>query len=476
MHQIVFFFCGNGDSGIKSAPEIDEACHFKKNVIRIYLKGPHHKKIGNGYIWPNIDLIATTIKNAFNQQTLDLNRLLRTLGDGVCLQEVPADLPNPLSITRIALHGFSRGGMVVFAVAKALNDLNIPMDLIANQPVPGDPIDGLGESYYTKYHDLRSCQNIHSATTFLACYTIENGLLHNKYLKQMVAKFHPTTLVNNWIMPHQNHSAWVESNLIIFHIQILFEKSGYAVKYYTSLDITQAYQKKDTLYFTPKKLFHEILGHDGTVVITKDPVYLQLKLDKAVLILKDKDLPFEELSNDKASAVVALAQMGLGNNLKAMLEFILKDGLKAAFLVNTINEIYDLCEYLVHATRQKDNNFKSEQLAKFSSVYQQTIVMAAYDYLQIEHPSKGEKRKYSNLITQAEADFENEATSIDRNIKRKFMYITANGTSHLCGLFVLINSLNCMITGNYFFFNQTRSTMRIKEATADQLTILSQTL
>ena len=41
-------------------------------------------------------------------------------------------------INEITLEGFSRGAVKTFAVAKKLDNIGIPMHIIANQPVPGE--------------------------------------------------------------------------------------------------------------------------------------------------------------------------------------------------------------------------------------------------------------------------------------------------------------------------------------------------
>lgn len=68
-------------------------------------------------------------------------------------------LSGKIEVDEIILEGYSRGVIGACATARHLNKHNIPMHIIADQPVPGT-------SKYLKkdYSDMSECKNIRSAT------------------------------------------------------------------------------------------------------------------------------------------------------------------------------------------------------------------------------------------------------------------------------------------------------------------------
>lgn len=224
-------------------------------MIRVYLRGCQHSEVGNGFLFPDLDIAASKIRKAFNKNEINLTTLMLALGDGVCRIEGVPHGPNDtlktlFKIESIALEGFSRGAVTAFATAKKLDDLGIPIDIIANQPVPGQLLENSAGSIYSKHHDLSQCKNIHSATTLLGSYNLENGLLHNQFFQQMVAKFPPNIQVNHWMMPHQGHLTWFSSDLVTSHIQRQFKLAGYAEEVMDHEGwIRHIYKNTPSLYF-----------------------------------------------------------------------------------------------------------------------------------------------------------------------------------------------------------------------------------
>lgn len=61
MTKVIFFFAGTGDDGenYRSMKEDgssleEEGCPFPDNVIRIYIKGCQEKRVGNGFLFPDL--------------------------------------------------------------------------------------------------------------------------------------------------------------------------------------------------------------------------------------------------------------------------------------------------------------------------------------------------------------------------------------------------------------------------------------
>jgi hypothetical protein len=90
-----------------------------------------------------------------------------------------------------------------------------------------------------------------------------------------------------------------------------------------------------------------------------------------------------------------------------------------------------------------------------------------------EKPSKKDILNHINQVKQAEHDFEANATCIDRGTMRKIMKGTVNTFFHATGLFIITNTLNALITGNYLFFNKTRSSGVINAASDEVLNLSS---
>lgn len=116
------------------------------------------------------------------------------------------DTTSEVNVEAITLEGFSRGAVTTFATAKKLDDLDIPMHIIANQPVPGEV--GIAKGLYSRYCDLSACRNIRTAHTFWASYDLEQGFIHNYFLRQMRAKFPQHSNPQEVLVPHQHH-LWI---------------------------------------------------------------------------------------------------------------------------------------------------------------------------------------------------------------------------------------------------------------------------
>lgn len=347
MKKVVFFFTGTGASGEDYAEKIEEENKFNDDVIRVYFCGCQHDNVGKGELFPDLDIVANKIRKAFNKEdkTLDLTKLGEEMGDGVHIIGSSSNDPK-VCISKIGLQGVSRGAVTTFAVAKKLDELDIGMDIIANQPVPGPRI-------FSKYNDLSDCKNIKSATTLIASHHLENDFCHNHFYHQMLSQFSKETEVKNLLMPHQTHQAWLDYKIVPLTICKLFIQRDYAtttheldkadkalnnyiltkeelrglnklpdatqqinsdlikVKYneaFRELDISNLLDLQDTvslkqravdtindalkkeyqeedLYFTPLLFMQKILSK-GEYTVEQEPIFLELKKEKALNSLR----------------------------------------------------------------------------------------------------------------------------------------------------------------------------------------------
>ena len=62
---------------------------------------------------------------------------------------------------------------------------------------------------------------------------------------------------------------------------------------------------------------------------------------------------------------------------------------------------------------------------------------------------------------------------IDRTHLRKAMQIITNTILHVTGLFVFLNTANLALTGNWLFFNKTRSAKAINAVSEDIKTLVT---
>lgn len=63
--KVMFFFPPTGTSGAGYASQAESELLFKKNTLRIYFRGCQHPNIGNGLLYPDLDIAAKHIYNAF---------------------------------------------------------------------------------------------------------------------------------------------------------------------------------------------------------------------------------------------------------------------------------------------------------------------------------------------------------------------------------------------------------------------------
>ncbi|KTD35323.1 hypothetical protein Lmor_0770 [Legionella moravica] len=469
MTKIVFCFAGTGDPGDGYASGVESSTPFDPNVIRVYMRGCDHENVGNGFLNPDLDIVSNSIRQAFDKenQTIDLDKLNALIGDGICRIEGPTHYRNP-KITDIGLQGFSRGAVTTFAAAKKLDDLNIPMDIIANQPVPGQIAEFVPGSLYSKHHDLTKCKNIRSATTFLASHNLENGVVHNAFFQQMVAKFPATTRADTFIVPHQSHLEWFSSSIVDTHISNQFHKAGYSnvSRHYSLEDLKEYYRRADN-YFTPKEFSQKVFGLD-LATVPKDPVYLEMIQQFAKQLLNDDGA---QLSDDQASAVVAIYKVDTltDDQKREQMNLVRQDSDAGKKFTQIVNKTHDVIEYLSHVTRGEgyQRSEKSQLIHHHSQDYRKELFTKSFDYLSNPKPTDDDKKSFLVGVNNAEKEFADKALNIDRGTMRKAMKIIANTILHVTGLFLIANTINLATTGDWFFFNKTRSANVVSAASSE---------
>src|SRR3990167_5555405 len=187
MAKIVFIFAGTAEDQMSQDSSANDfaLAHednnaFNNDVIRIYVRGCARDAVGGdvGYVFPDLEIVSDKINKAFSKQNgktiFNLDVLKAQLQDGVnsgiyAIYPAAAKQNQPsIEIESIGLTGFSRGGVTCYAVAKKLNHLTTPIDIIANQPVPGQNKEySIWRNLYENYHDLSACHNIRSAVTLI---------------------------------------------------------------------------------------------------------------------------------------------------------------------------------------------------------------------------------------------------------------------------------------------------------------------
>jgi len=384
--KVMFIFSGTGDSGENTAEFDENTLPYQDNVIRVYIAGCQNSNIGgknylSGLIDPDLSVGAKKIAAAFNTDgTLSMAVLRKELGSGLySVKGITTQDELSIAVDTVCLTGYSRGAVTAFAVAKELNCFGVDINIIANQPVPGSTSE---QSFLSKkYHDLTLCNNVKSATTLLASHDLRNGILHNGYFSQMVAQFHPECVVQNLLLPHQNHWSAQDFNLLQPRINIELARLGCIHPGGYEQALKTNYTIKKFTGYTPEKFAQKILGASGQC-IKKDPVYLDTVLEKAKQYLADYQLDIPStLDPEKASAIVAIGgQDSEGYSFqKNQLILALGDDDSAKKFRAIVNKVDEVCDYLVATTKQPtckievDNKFSMEQSrcvhAKFNDTY-----------------------------------------------------------------------------------------------------------
>ncbi|CEK10566.1 hypothetical protein [Legionella hackeliae] len=250
--KVLFAFAGTGDTA-KKIQGIYEKEAFNDNVIRVYFNGCQDKAIGGrtpgiGYISPNLDTVARKLRKCFdNEAKLSLASLKKEFGTAIIVEGVTGN-DTQIQVADISLTGFSRGAVTTFAIARHLDDLDIPMSLFSRDPVPGESkqVIQADETEFNKNFDLRHCRNIKSATVILGVYKKNVNPIHNKFFRQMVPVFNDACKTTIYTVPKEKHLSW--SVFAANHQLDYLQKRG------LTSDLNPHSEKKTSLHFIPKIL------------------------------------------------------------------------------------------------------------------------------------------------------------------------------------------------------------------------------
>jgi hypothetical protein len=189
MH-LVFHFCGTGNPHLEFGDHYD---YVNNQFIKtIFVNGCDTPEVCNSALFPDLKNYAKRLveglfnKNENKSQLKTTNKeILKALGvnvspiyydeEGISHHRFASTLKsgnedNP--IESITLCGYSRGAVTCFEVARALNKIvpHIPVDIVADQPVPGNCYQGPG----TNANSIADCSdltNIKNVTVILGAYT-----------------------------------------------------------------------------------------------------------------------------------------------------------------------------------------------------------------------------------------------------------------------------------------------------------------
>ncbi|BCA95726.1 hypothetical protein TUM19329_20870 [Legionella antarctica] len=226
--KILFVFSGTGDKAKDVKWSYDQQT-FKDDVVRVYFNGCQDFSIGGktpgvGYLSPNLDVVSSKLRDCFNiKGELSFSKLKRKFGNSIIIEGVNSD---DAPVDSINLAGFSRGAVTTFAAARHLDDLNIPIALFAEDPVPGNSKQNAkkkGTEFY-KNHDLRDCKNLHQADVILGVYKKNVDPLHNKFYRQMAPLFSEQCNASISTLPKTYHLKFSLKSLN--HKVDYLEKSG----------------------------------------------------------------------------------------------------------------------------------------------------------------------------------------------------------------------------------------------------------
>lgn len=175
MHLVVYF-CGTGDPG-NSFPNHYDYVN-KEKVKTVFVKGCQDPNVCNSGLFPDLKAFS----ERFTKQLFDQNQQIATTNPDV-LASIGINLDRTTlsesdkgeEIESITLCGYSRGAVTCFEVARQLNQLcpNIPVDIIADQPVPGNCYQGPGTNA-ASVADCSDLQNLNNVSVILGAYTGES--------------------------------------------------------------------------------------------------------------------------------------------------------------------------------------------------------------------------------------------------------------------------------------------------------------
>lgn len=224
MH-LVIYFCGTSDEGDSFPNQFDYA---GERVRTIFVKGCEQPEVCDSETFPDLKGFAkrftkklfgakenlTTIKDNDLNSKEDYLKSIGIRTDRSNIQDPTSDEEDE-KIESITLCGYSRGAVTCFEVAKELDKIvpHIPVNIVANQPVPGNYYSGPG-SNVASVADCRQLKNLQNVSIILGAYTgtrinfkdDENtDSFHRGFFSQVVPKLPRTAHRNLIVIPRESH-------------------------------------------------------------------------------------------------------------------------------------------------------------------------------------------------------------------------------------------------------------------------------
>lgn len=217
MH-LVIYFSGTGEQGAAFASKQDYLDN--TNIRTVIVNGCIDREVCGTMLFPDLKEFAQRFtKKVFKPygEELALNQDVEEVG----IQQHHVNKIREAGIQEIdsiTLCGYSRGAVTCFEVAKELNKIapQIPVDIVANQPVPGNSYQGPGTNA-ASVADCSNLKNLRNVSVILGAYTGaiykaneqkgegENQMLHRAFFSQIVPKLPRTAQRDLMVIPRENH-------------------------------------------------------------------------------------------------------------------------------------------------------------------------------------------------------------------------------------------------------------------------------
>ncbi|ASQ46095.1 hypothetical protein [Legionella clemsonensis] len=252
MHLVVYF-CGTGNPG-NNFPKLYD--YPSESVRTIFVKGCDEPEVCNSASFPDLKRFA----KRFTQKLFGRNNTIEVNEDVLKSIGVRLDRSKPgdgkEEIESITLCGYSRGAVTCFEVAKQLNQLapNIPVNIVADQPVPGNFYQGAGTNAGS-IADCSNLSNLRNVTVILGSYT---GALVTH------VDLHTCLTMPDDLQPYKNSYLMASDKNKVYYINStgeseVVETNARMGSHLASLGITQSKEEKYTI---SSRSFFELIAHE----------------------------------------------------------------------------------------------------------------------------------------------------------------------------------------------------------------------
>lgn len=507
--KILFFFGGTGCVAADDCTFLERFQGYDKDVLRIYLDGCQAPTVGNGTIFPNLDIVAARIQQTFSRTEsgvfFNLEEFKRcfTSKNGAEAFKIKSDkaLSNgSIQVDDICLAGFSRGAVTTFAVTQKLDQFDVPIHIFANQPVPGE----YSLQKTAPYATLAQCQNIASATVIVASHNRENGMLHDYFFKQMIPEF-PTDCqsLNIFELPYQHHLDWYEDrDLLEYHFWYALSKNGYMRNGITlgppQSFIKNGYKHNSDYCFTPE--YYKQKTHTKNSRVQKDFLYFEVMRQELLKIIESADISnkVKSLGNERIQALYKINKLysrEYPDLYQQLFNFILDENEtnrdKVKKFVEIVNLVAEVSDYLSVRTRYRSKSYilsryfsrffslfgevdwrpketkKSQLIAKHAIPYQIEVITSTYQFLSLPEPTQIDHKTFAKHVRAAEEKFQKNALLTERGYVRQLLKFVSDIITFTTGdgLFSrnLPKSQTKLPAINWFYFRPNRSTQMVAE-------------